>query len=70
MPTGTQKKIVGLIKANIQELDEKWPGYHEDMVTLVGDIIQLQKDFELSISGSVIPKMTDAIDAFAKKSDD
>ena len=70
MPTETQIKIVGLISENIKQLDEKWPGYHKEMIKLVGDVIQLQKDFELSISGSVVPKMSDAIDAFAKKGND
>jgi len=67
MPTETQKKILKLIMDNIDQLDEKWPGYRREMIKLVGDIIQHQKDFELSVSGSVVPKMSDAIDAFAKK---
>ena len=67
MPTETQRKTLELIKDNIDQLDEKWPGYRKEMIKLVGDIIQHQKDFELSVSGSVVPKMSDAIDAFAKK---
>lgn len=70
MTNETQKQIVTILKRNIEELDERWPGYRNDMMSLVAEIIQLQKEFELRVSGSVVPKMKDKIDAFAQSYDD
>jgi hypothetical protein len=70
MANETQKQIVAMLKKNIEELEERWPGYRKEMMSLAADIIQLQREFELKVSGSVVPKMTDKIDAFARSYDD
>jgi|ETNmetMinimDraft_23_1059889.scaffolds.fasta_scaffold329128_2 hypothetical protein len=65
-----QKQIIKLISKNIDELDERWPEYKEGLLIEITDIIQLQKDFELKVSGSVVPKITEKIDVFAQEFDD
>ena len=65
-----QKQTIKLISKNIDELDERWPEYKEGLLIEITDIIQLQKDFELKVSGSVVPKITEKIDVFAQEFDD
>ena len=65
----TQKKVVKILVQNISNLDDRWPNYKEGLLTLVTDILQLQRDFELKISGSIVPNIKDKVDAFAQEFD-
>ena len=65
----TQKQVVKILVQNISDLDDRWPNYKESLLTLVTDILQLQRDFELKITGTIVPKIKDKVDAFAQEFD-
>ena len=72
MPTSNenQANLLRILMQNVDTLGERWPGYKDEFLELLADIVQLQKDFEFRVSGSIVPKIEATIDAHARQYDD
>ena len=70
MANETQKQTVKLLKKNVDGLEERWPEYKREIIVLITDLLLLQRDFELNVATSIVPKIKEKIDAFAQEFDD
>ena len=60
-----QEKILKAFIKEAEKLDRS-KAYKAEIVGLLGDVINRQREFDLKVSGKIVPEIENEIDAFAQ----